>query len=78
MTILGWPKDAKTRQREELVRIFEVASEGTATELSETLADASVSLRMLTKLDDSQRLLHKIILREQRVVKRDRDDLVSN
>lgn len=64
------------REREELASTFEEISEVMAEELLQMVNEAKVVLRLLNRLDTAQNALHDMILKEKKIVKRDRDELV--
>lgn len=78
MAVFGGSKHTTQRQREELARTFADASEDTAEQLDQTITKAQVVLGMLRRLDEIQTTLNRIILREQRTVHRDGDELVCD
>lgn len=74
--MLRSPGVVKQRERAELASSFERASEVTAEQLQRLVTEAEVVLVLLNRMDAAQDTLHEMILEENKVVKKDRDELV--
>ncbi|KAF8308187.1 hypothetical protein DL93DRAFT_2159145 [Clavulina sp. PMI_390] len=77
MIMLRKSDSIRREQRRELALTFERASEVTAEQLERLVTEAEVVLMLLNRLDGTQETLHEMILAENKVVKREGEELVG-